>query len=72
MENEELFAGEPAMEAQQLARDGYRTSDVTPLRVHHEPLLPSAESDGEWTGVRPSDDTDSRPRWRRAHVGGRL
>lgn len=72
MENEELFAGEPAIDAQQLARGEQRTVGVTkntPLQVHTEPLLADDDLDEE----RPLHDeqpneVDSRPRWRRPHV----
>jgi hypothetical protein len=77
MENEELFAGEPALDARQQAADAHRAaaaSTQTPLQIHTEPLL--AEDD-EWHQQHEErvPSIDDRPRWRRPHVsafGGRL
>ncbi|KAJ5573514.1 uncharacterized protein N7459_007941 [Penicillium hispanicum] len=72
MENEELFAGEAALDAQQQALDSGRTADAitdAPLRIHSEPLLASVDSDDEWP--QQSErllDTDKRPRWRRPNI----
>lgn len=72
MENEELFAGEPAFDTQQLMQDPRHAAIVsknTPLRVHTEPLLADGDSDDEWPQYTPPvRDADSRPRWRRPHV----
>lgn len=74
MENEELFAGEPALDAQQRAQD-MATSAATknaPLHVHTEPLLAGDdENEEEYAFPRDdesSDEVDNRPRWRRPHV----
>ncbi|KAJ5388594.1 hypothetical protein N7509_011135 [Penicillium cosmopolitanum] len=71
MENEELFAGEPAVDARQHARRTHAVTKNAPLHVHTEPLLAGDDDsqDGEW----PRDDDqsseiDARPRWRRAHI----
>ena len=72
MENEELFAGEPALDAQQQVLDGRHTAVVTkntPLRVHDEPLLDSEDSEDDWLQrTQLPRDLDNRPRWRRPHV----
>lgn len=74
MENEELFAGEPALDAQQHARDDSRTAaasknTTTPLHVHTEPLLAGDDLDEEPPRYAELPrDTDIRPRWRRPHV----
>lgn len=73
MENEELFAGEPALDAQQttenLVQETRRTADGTTLSVHHEPLLANNDVDDEWPeDVQQLRDADTRPRWRRPSV----
>ncbi|KAJ5461850.1 uncharacterized protein N7458_003402 [Penicillium daleae] len=70
MENEELFAGEPALDARQQAADAHRAaaaSTQTPLQIHTEPLL--AEDD-EWYQQHEErvPSIDDRPRWRRPHI----
>lgn len=69
MENEELFAGEAALDAQQqLVRNSRHTETTTALHVHHEPLL-ADDSDPEWTqDVHHAQDTDTRPAWRKPTV----
>lgn len=77
MENEELFAGEPALDAQQQATDAQRSaaaSKQTPFQIHTEPLL---ADDDDWQQQYEERIyiIDERPRWRRPHVsafGGRL
>lgn len=73
MENEELFAGEPAVDAQQRAQRTHALTKNAPLHVHTEPLLAADEDDdsrdGQW--LRDDDQSseiETRPRWRRAHV----
>ncbi|KAJ5596966.1 hypothetical protein N7450_003424 [Penicillium hetheringtonii] len=74
MENEELFAGEPALDAQQRAQ-GTTSSAVTkntPLHVHTEPLL-AGDDEYYADNAFPRDDEHSdeveiRPRWRRPHI----
>lgn len=73
MENEELFAGEPGLDAQQQnTRDIRRTAAAlkdTPLRVHTEPLLAVDDFDDEAPHYQEQPhDIDTRPRWRRPHV----
>ncbi|KAJ6110691.1 hypothetical protein N7486_002926 [Penicillium sp. IBT 16267x] len=73
MENEELFAGESALDVQQvtenLIQETRRTADGTVLRVHHEPLLANNDADEEWPeDVRQLRDTDTRSRWRRPSI----
>jgi hypothetical protein len=75
MENEELFAGESALDVQQatesLVQETHCTADGTVLNVHHEPLLVSNEGDDEWPEEVPQlrdTDPDTRPRWRRPSV----
>lgn len=72
MENEELFAGEAALDAQQqLVRNSRHTTE-TSLQVHDEPLL-ADDSDEEWTQTVQHDrDIDTRPSWRKASVSVRL
>lgn len=75
MENEELFAGEPAVDAQQRARLSSASGKSGPLRVHTEPLLVDDDHDDyhddngedDYQGEQ-SSEGDTRPRWRRAHV----
>jgi hypothetical protein len=73
MENEELFAGESALDAQQQARGERPAAAVTkntPMRIHTEPLLAGdGDLEEEWPrDDGQSDETDGRPRWRRPHV----
>lgn len=80
MENEELFAGEPALDAQQEATDAHGSaaaspSKQTPLQIHAEPLL---ADDDDWQRPQQYEERvrsiDGRPRWRQPHVsafGGR-
>lgn len=72
MENEELFAGEPALDAQQHVLNARHTAVVTkdtPLRIHSEPLLVSEDSHDDWLHrTEPIRRKDDRPRWRRPHV----
>jgi len=73
MENEELFAGETALDVQQatesLVRETRRTADGTILNVHHEPLLANNDVDDEWPeDVQQLREADTRPRWRRPSV----
>lgn len=78
MENEALFAGEPALDAQQLnTRDARRAAAAgaaaapkdAPLQIHTEPLLAGEDSADEWPHYQDRfGDTDTRPRWRRPHV----
>lgn len=72
MENEELFAGEPALDAQQQVLNARRRAVVTkdtPLRIHTEPLLVSEDSHDDWLHrTQLMRDKDDRPRWRRPHV----
>lgn len=73
MENEELFAGEPALDTQQQSTGAARRTAAvlkdTPLRIHSEPLLAGDDFNDE-----PPDyeghphDIDTRPHWRRPHV----
>ncbi|OOQ89111.1 putative MFS transporter [Penicillium brasilianum] len=71
MENEELFAGEPALDAQQQAADNYRPAGASrqdPLQIHTEPLL---AGDDEWQQQQHEErvsSIDERPRWRRPHI----
>ncbi|KAJ5664976.1 uncharacterized protein N7477_007424 [Penicillium maclennaniae] len=72
MENEELFAGEPALDAQQQARNIRRTVNKpkqTPLQVHAEPLLAGDDFDDEPPHYEEGPrDIDTRPRWRRPSI----
>ncbi|KAJ5992266.1 hypothetical protein N7451_007990 [Penicillium sp. IBT 35674x] len=73
MENEELFAGESALDVQQatenLVRETRRTADGTILSVHHEPLLVNNDVDDEWPeDVQQLRDADTRPQWRRPSI----
>ena len=76
MENEELFAGETALDSQQQALSSGRTADVTtrdPLHVHSEPILANVNSVAEWSRERRDPfDADKRPRWRRPTVRAAL
>jgi hypothetical protein len=71
MENEELFAGEPALDARQEATTAQRSvaaSKQTPLQIHTEPLL---ADDDDWQEQQPEERVlriDERPRWRQPHV----
>ncbi|KAJ5182587.1 hypothetical protein N7492_000203 [Penicillium capsulatum] len=71
MENEELFAGEPALDAQQqaLGRHTAAVTKDTPLRIHSEPLLLTEDSHEDWLHRTQSvRDADDRPRWRQPHI----
>lgn len=71
MENEELFAGEPARDVQQHARDSRRMAAApkdAPLQVHTEPLLAGGDFDEGPPYYEHSDVIDTRPRWRRPNV----
>lgn len=76
MENEALFVGEPALDAQQHnTRDARRAAaapKTTPLQIHTEPLLAGDDFDEEPPGYEDHEenasDIDTRPRWRRPHV----
>jgi hypothetical protein len=71
MENEELFAGESALDAQQHAKNTRRTADAlkhAPLQVHTEPLLADEFDDEPPHYEEDSRDIDTGPRWRRPHV----
>jgi hypothetical protein len=74
MENEEFFAGEPSLDAQQ-ARNTRRTAGgakQTPLQIHAEPLLAGDDFDDEPPHyVDDLRDIDTRPRWRRPNVRDR-
>lgn len=74
MENEEFFAGEPSLDAQQ-ARNSRRTAEgpkQTPLQVHAEPLLAGDDFDDEPPHyVDDLRDNETRPRWRRPNVRDR-
>ncbi|OKP09261.1 hypothetical protein PENSUB_5347 [Penicillium subrubescens] len=72
MENEELFAGEPALDAQQEATGAQRSaaaSKQAPLQIHTEPLL---ADDDDWQQDQQHEEhirtIDERPRWRQPHV----
>ncbi|KAJ5177125.1 uncharacterized protein N7482_003002 [Penicillium canariense] len=71
MENEELFAGESALDAQQQGGRTATASKHTPLLVLTEPLLAGDDiDDDEWPRrheVR-IHDIDDRPQWRRPHI----
>ena len=72
MENEELFVGETALDTEQQALNGGRTTgDISqpPLRVRSEDLLTGVDSDEELP--QPAEGplyTDKRPRWRKPSV----
>ncbi|KAJ5524241.1 hypothetical protein N7513_009360 [Penicillium frequentans] len=73
MENEELFAGESALDVQHatenLVQETRRTADGTILSVHHEPLLVNNDVDDEWPeDVQQLRDADTRPQWRRPSI----
>ncbi|KAJ5134753.1 uncharacterized protein N7443_003626 [Penicillium atrosanguineum] len=72
MENEELFVGESALDAQQQARNIRRTADgskQTPLQVHAEPLLAGDDfDDGPPHYEEDPRDIEARPRWRRPSI----
>ncbi|KAJ5688958.1 hypothetical protein N7462_003350 [Penicillium macrosclerotiorum] len=73
MENEELFAGEPALDAQQQALSSRRiaaASKAPPLQIHSEPLLANDSETDSWQlqDERRPDDFDDRSRWRRPHI----
>lgn len=71
MENEELFAGDPALDVQQHARDSRRAPAApkdAPLQVHTEPLLADDGVDDEPPYYEHPHVIDTRPRWRRPHV----
>lgn len=72
MENEELFAGEPAVDIQQQnAADSRRAAAAlkdAPLQIHTEPLLAGDDSDNESPQYEHPPVIDTRPRWRRPHV----
>lgn len=78
MENEELFAGEPALDAQLAdAQRPAAASKQAPLQIHTEPLL---ADDDDWQQHRQQQHEErvrtihGRPRWRQPHVsafGGR-
>lgn len=78
MENEELFAGEPALDAHEEATSAQRSaaaSKQAPLQIHAEPLL---ADDDDWQQQHRHEERvrsiDERPRWRQPHVsafGGR-
>jgi hypothetical protein len=71
MENEELFAGEPALDAQQQASDAQRAATAAkrnPLQIHAEPLLADDAGLDQQPYAEPVPSIDERPRWRRPHV----
>lgn len=72
MENEELFAGESALDAQQQARNTRLTADAPKqptLQVHSEPLLAGDDFDDETPHYEEDErDIETRPRWRRPAV----
>ncbi|KAJ5191821.1 uncharacterized protein N7498_010806 [Penicillium cinerascens] len=72
MENEELFAGESALDAQQQARNIRLTADAPKqptLQVHSEPLLAGDDVDDETPPYEEDErDIDTRPRWRRPSI----
>lgn len=71
MENEELFAGEPALDAQQQASDAQRAPTAAkrnPLPIQAEPLLGDDDGLDQQPYEEPVRSIDERPRWRRPHV----
>lgn len=71
MENEELFAGEPALDAQQQASDAQRAATAAernPLQIHAEPLLVDDDGLDRQSYEEAVRSIDARPRWRRPHV----
>ncbi|KAJ6007582.1 hypothetical protein N7540_011558 [Penicillium herquei] len=72
MENEEIFAGDAALDIQQgnaRISENRRTEDGALLEVHHEPLLASNDPDNEWPeGVQESRTTDPWSRWRQPSI----
>lgn len=71
MENEELFAGEPALDVQQQNTDSRRAAAAlkdAPLQIHTEPLLAGDDSDNEAPQYELPHVIDARPRWRRPNV----